>query len=128
MVQQDPLEYPSEILPQPEFKIIDCDLSDQHLIRSTSTKEKEELVDRNTGLVKTEHICSPRTNMEDLSTSLFGVFNQYHNAIELTKEGKNLYSEYCPPNIEVVPPVHNEHYPSSQFIIQPLRTNFLMRR
>ncbi len=103
------MNFPSEILPNPSYKYIECDLSDRHLIRSVVNNDSD-IVDNITGHVRQEHICSPREHAADLSTSLLGIFEVKHNQIQLTKNGKLKYNEYCAPDIEVEIPIYQEHF------------------
>jgi len=104
------MNYPIRLLPQANYKEIECDLSSHFLIRVIKTKEINEIVNSETGLVKIEHIFSPRRHGSDLSTSLLGVFEISHIQIELTELGKTKYSHYCKPNDEISPPLHEQDY------------------
>lgn len=104
------MDYPEEILPQPRFKQITCDLSDFHLIRTFPLSKFNEIEDQ--GSVPVKAVCDPSSNINDLSTILFGVFSENHITIELTPEGKKIYSGYCNPNEAVEPPTFE-----TQFII-----------
>jgi len=96
------MRYPTEILPNKNYKLIRCDLVNHYLIRYTACKAREVIFDDNTKQIKQEYICSPREQMEDLSTSLLGVYDTSHIPIELTLLGKTKFSEYCAPD-EIVP-------------------------
>ncbi|MEQ8426043.1 MAG: hypothetical protein RIA63_15090, partial [Cyclobacteriaceae bacterium] len=63
-----------------------------------------------TKFVKQEHICQPRDQVADLSTSLLGVFEIEHLKIELTEEGKRKYNEYCPPDFDAKVPIYKGDY------------------
>lgn len=101
------MNYPIEILPSINKKIISCDISSHFLIRSTPTNTITKLRDEITGEVSQQAICSPRENIIDLSTSLLGVFDFSHNLLELTPEGRSKYSHYCDPDINVTAPIYN---------------------
>ena len=95
------MDYPLTLLPQLNYKIIDCDLSDYCLIRHSHLPQ-ENLLD-SLGKLKEVVIASGAEKvLPDYSTSLFGVFNLENVKIRVTNSD---YQEYCEPNIEVIPPV-----------------------
>lgn len=104
------MEYPHEILPNPHYKQIDGNLSDYYLIRHTNTAEVSAVYNSETNIVNNEHICSPSERINDLSTSLLGIFQEGHSKIEFSKEGKEIYMSYCNPDSQVEPPVYQEHF------------------
>jgi hypothetical protein len=104
------MNYPVEILPSPNHKWIKCPLSDHYLIRHCELRESISLKDPATGNIRATYICSPEEQISDLSTSLLGVYNLNHISIELTAEGKRIFSHYCQPNEEVDLPELNIHY------------------
>lgn len=100
--------YPSRIIPDENYKLITDGLSGAFIIRSTKTKD--DLVN-DCNEVKVEHICSPSDHIQDLSTSLLGVFEPIHSYIELTEEGKKKYADgYCLPDCKVELPIYEQHY------------------
>jgi hypothetical protein len=103
------MNFPSRILPNPSYKYIQCDLNSRYLIRSVPG-DSGDLLDPVTGLIKQEHICSPRDQVADLSTSLLGIFEISDNQIFLTASGKGKYNEYCLPDIEVEAPIFQEDF------------------
>jgi len=106
------MNYPSEILPKINYKFITCDLFNHYLIRFTSSNKKEDLLDSISNQIKQEHICSPREHMNDLSTSLLGVYDILHVQIELTTQGKQKFGQDWIPNEQVTAPQY-----LSEFII-----------
>ena len=102
--------YPSKILPSTAYKLIEGDIKEYHLVRFTSTKDSNKLMDLDTGFLEPRHVCSPRENMIDLSTNLLGIFTLSHLDIELTKEGKEEYMIYCDPDETVTIPIYGTHY------------------
>lgn len=98
------MAYPTEILPAPGYKIIDCDLSDHFLIRIVYLKDGQPITDPETGKIRLECICSPKEQIIDFSCSLLGIYEPEHISIDLTEEGKHKYNHYCPPNAEVDAP------------------------
>jgi hypothetical protein len=110
MEEQDIIEYPIEILPNPSYKLIGCDLTNHYLIRYTDTRSRSELVESSTGFVKTKYIGSPRTKLIDLSTSILGVYKFEHTEIYFTDESNDRFTEYCEPDIEPVKPLYNEDF------------------
>jgi hypothetical protein len=68
------MNFPIEILPRPNYKYIDCDLSNPALARFINIINIDEIIDPATGYVKQAYICSPREHCSDLSTNLLGIF------------------------------------------------------
>lgn len=104
------MNYPTRILPNRTYKSIECDLSSHYLIRFTNTDNIQEIIHQETGFVKQEHICTPRKNAADLSTSLLGVFEVSHVQIQLTEDGKAKYNIYCKPDESIEPPVYQQDF------------------
>lgn len=102
--------YPSKILPNPNYKLITCDVSNHAIVRYTTAVNKDDIIEPETQKVKVDCISSPREGMADLSTSFLGVFQLENLRITLTDEGKNVYNEYCEPNLLVEAPVIDTHY------------------
>jgi hypothetical protein len=102
--------YPAQILPNSNYKCIECDLSKHYLIRFTESNERVDLFDESLNQVKQTQICHPSENMRDLSTSLLGVFETSFIKINLTEAGKKKYNEYCDPDIVVETPVFNTDF------------------
>ena len=100
------MNYPTEILPNNNRKLISCDIQSHFLIRSTPTSVVADLIDEVTGDIRQTTICSPAENIIDLSTSLLGVFTRGHNKIELTKESRKNLGTYCAPDVEVEVPIY----------------------
>ncbi len=109
-------KYPSEILPNPNYKHINSDLFNHYLIRFTTTNNREDIYDETLKQVKQEHICTPRDRMNDLSTSLLGVYDTKHIHIELTELGNEKFGSYCEPDEDVIPPEYQ-----TEFINNPNR-------
>ncbi len=95
--------YPIEILPQLGYKKIVTNPS-HYLIRYT---EDSDYWDATLNQIKDKAICSPSTNMMDLSTSVFGVFTADYSKIKVTNES---YNEYCAPNITIPVPKHPDDF------------------
>lgn len=87
--------------------MIDCDLSNYYLLRTTQTNKHEELWDDEMNMLREDCICNPKERISDLSTSLFGIYNTEHIVIELTDKGKKDYGDYCAPDEEVEPPTYD---------------------
>jgi hypothetical protein len=92
------MDYPIEILPGPTFKLIDCDLTDYFLIRHVDISKEESLIDADTNVVYKKYICPQSDHIEDLSTSLLGIFKTNYIYIAFTAEGGIKYFAYCYPN------------------------------
>lgn len=101
------MDYPIEILPQSDRKLFACSTNPFLLIRATPTSKVEELIDESTQEILQKTICTPKEQISDLSTSLFGIFNTTHNKIELIGDRKNIFSSYCDPDAIVEAPVFN---------------------
>lgn len=66
------MPYPSHLLPRKEYKYLEDILRGGFLVRYTQDKD---IVDE-AGQVKSSHVCTPRTNCENLSVSLFGIYQE----------------------------------------------------
>jgi hypothetical protein len=103
------MDYPIEILPDPAYKIIDCDLSDYFLIRLTFTDKIEEIISES-GEINIRQVCSPEELIDDLSFSLYGIYNLSHINLNFTKAGKDRLMHYCRPDEEVEIPVFGTEF------------------
>lgn len=92
------MPYPNQILPANGNKIIDCNINDYYLIRHTDVADPHEIIDPVTGLIKPSYICSPVERMDDLSSSLLGIFEASFITLEFTEIGKPKYMFYCDPD------------------------------
>lgn len=99
--------YPKKIPPNRHYKLIQCDLAQHYLIRSTHSKD---ILDEATGFVKEKCICDPSEQIKDLSTSLLGIFNEKHIPIDLTRDGAKRFGNYCEPDTIVDPPIFEQDY------------------
>jgi hypothetical protein len=101
--------YPELILPNPACKIIDGDLSEYFLIR---------YVDNVSGTlpepILEEHICTPRDKIEDLSTSLLGIFVTEYIHLTFTKESFPIFMQYCAPDYSASIPVFEKDFYSKK--------------
>lgn len=104
------MHYPEEILPHSNYKFIDCDLNDHYLIRFTNTKDINAIWDNETNTVNPKQICSPPEHIDDLSTSLLGVYKISHIFLDFTVAGKQKYMTYCPPDDVVETPVYDTDF------------------
>lgn len=104
------MNYPTEILPNENYKLITCDLSNFYLIRHTPSNNPNDLWDNESSQIQQKAICTPSEQIEDLSTSLLGVYDFKHLPIELTTQGVLEFSQYCQPNETIIPPIFNLHY------------------
>lgn len=104
------MNYPLEILPNENYKLIDCDLSDHYLLRITDTSDLSKIIDIETGYVSIKYICSPSERIVDFSTNLLGIYNAEHIYLDFTVEGKNRYMHYCAPSEKVDPPQLERDY------------------
>ncbi|MBO9561413.1 MAG: hypothetical protein J7621_01520 [Niastella sp.] len=105
------MNYPQELLPQTDYKLIDCNVENCFLLRLVDDAIQEEMINPETGYIRVNLICSPRERIYDLSVILLGVYTQNHIPIELTREGKTKFGGYCEPNSTISdPPVYNDHF------------------
>lgn len=110
------MDYPKKILPNPNYKLIDCDLSAHFVIRYTNTNDIDEIWDSTLNRVKEESICQQRDHIHDLSMSLLGVFTPDNIFIDFTEEGSPKYMAYCNPDAAVETPIYG-----ADFITNPNR-------
>ena len=96
------MQYPVEILPKNGLTII-SDFDNRYLIRHTPNKEIWDI----DGQIKETMICSPKTNMMDLSTSLVGVFGDPHYKLNIVNP---FFIEACPPDFNASVPVYKNDF------------------
>lgn len=82
--------YPTELLPQRHFKIIDfanddCKFEKLVLCRITKDSDFTELDSDDSAVIKYDYISIELDHLRDFSTNLLGVFNQNHFKIEWIK-------------------------------------------
>ncbi|MCB0645213.1 MAG: hypothetical protein KDC49_01030 [Saprospiraceae bacterium] len=83
--------YPDELLPKKQYKYIDTDLKNHHLIRTVSTID---CLDEN-GFVGIEYIASPRHNLSNLSVHILSVFDYKHLPIVICGDRKAFLISDC---------------------------------
>lgn len=103
-------EYPQKLLPQPKYKLIDCNLDKYHLVRHFEIKDSDDAIEIGTNIIKSKYICTPKENMRDLSTNLVGRFKLKYLKIELTPQGRESYGIYCAPDTKVALPLYERDY------------------
>jgi len=104
------MNYPIKILPNSNYKLITCDVSNCYLIRFTHSNKIEDIFDEELMQVRQISICDPSGNMNDLSTSLLGVFETSFVQIELSQSGKEKYNSQCDPDISVEVPIFKKDF------------------
>jgi hypothetical protein len=104
------MNYPTEILPNKNYKLIDCDLSAHFLMRLIETTDAAEIFDLITGKILIHQICSPTERIDDFSTSMHGIYNESHIRLNFTSEGKKKFMSYCEPDKEGEIPVFGTHF------------------
>jgi hypothetical protein len=102
--------YPVEILPQTIYKKIDCDLTEQYLIRHTETNCIEEIWDSESNCLNSKCISLQSKQIVDISTSLLSLFKGSYTKIELTDGGKGKYNDYCNPYDSVEVPIYEDDF------------------
>jgi len=105
------MDYPVEILPNNNYKIIDCDISEHFLIRYAPDAN---IWNEDLEMIFDKSICDPSSHMHDLSTSLLGVFIVDNIFLELTPNGRAIYNHYCLADSMVEIPLFNEHFVFNQ--------------
>lgn len=100
------MDYPLTLLPQANYKLIQCDLSPFCLVRH-SRFPQDQLVDE-LGKLKDEVIAEGAEKLlPDYSTSLYGIFKLDDIKIKMTNSD---YLAYCIPNFEVKTPVFEDDF------------------
>ena len=97
------MEYPTEILPSSEKEYI-SPLLNYWLIRHTN---ENDIWDDELDMLNESAVCSPKTNMPDLSCSLLGVFKEEHSKIWIKNKD---YLVYCEPKESVSIPKLEEDF------------------
>jgi hypothetical protein len=97
------MDYPVEILPNTGKSLIK-DFSNSYLIRHTDSVD---IWDDDIDLIRESAICTPRTNMPDLSSSLLGVFVEHHSKLKIMNDS---FNEYCSPDFQSEVPVYNKDF------------------
>ena len=108
------MDYPQEILPNPNYKFIDCALPTHFVIRHTNTSDKNQIWDSETNRIVLQHICSPEERIDDLSMSLLGIYTPDHIFLEFTDEGNVKFMEYCDPDIDPETPVFEKEFNTNE--------------
>ena len=92
--------YPNHLLPQADYCYICQDLSDKYLVRHTNSKD---FIDVQTNILSVGNLCSPKEQLQDLSTNLLGNFSIQDTEIELMEEGsdKDYFKDYWSEGITI---------------------------
>ncbi|WP_163444738.1 hypothetical protein [Flavobacterium columnare] len=90
--------------------MIEIDLSDYYLIRHFDYKDNSIEIHNAFGQIEDKFLFEPTANFGDLSCSLLGVFTQNDIFVELTKEGKMDFADYCNGNFAVSIPEFLYHF------------------
>lgn len=103
--------YPLHLLPQIEYKSINCDLSEYYLTRHFDIlDDSTPLVDAN-GLLEDKYLFSPSSRLGDMSTSLLSVFERYDINVALTRPaGVKSFAVYCNNDFTSTIPKIFEHF------------------
>jgi len=104
------MNYPKQILPEPSYKIIDCDIAACYLLRHVEVADINMLVDPETNLLYVGAICSPQERIEDLSMSLLGHFTVPFIHIAFHDQAKDKFMHYCAPDAVVDTPVYETEF------------------
>ena len=106
------MDYPQEILPNIKFGLINCDLSNHHLIRHTPTNNPNELLDENKEFIKDKYICERSLGLLDLSSNLLGIFIPEHIKIKLTTDGKTKFDYPFKEQLAIEIPIYEMDFTS----------------
>ena len=105
------MDYPVEILPNPNYKIIDCAINDFFLARHIDNiANPHDLWDDITNTLKIKYTISQSDHIDDLSMILLSVFKIEYIPIKLTELGDSKYNKYCNPDENVTTPVFNDDF------------------
>lgn len=104
------MDYPIDILPNPNYKLIECDISDFFLVRHIDIVDISKLWDEVTNTLNISCICAPSERIDDLSMSLLSVFKIENIHIKLTEQGNTKYNERCNPDDSIETPIFNVDY------------------
>jgi hypothetical protein len=104
------MNYPLEILPNEKYKLIDCNIGDHFLVRLILSHDLDEIYNADTEQINVKSIFSPVEGVEDLSFSLWGVYNQNHISLRFTLLGKDKYMHYCKPDASVECPQYEQEF------------------
>src|SRR5216684_4147600 len=102
------MRFPHRILPNPDYKFIDCDLSNHFLARFFETDNVDDIKDPDTGFIRQKYICQAE-HASDLSTNLLGIFRIPYLQIELTRESKKKYNHSCEPDCKIDIPTKQDY-------------------
>jgi hypothetical protein len=109
-----PQVYPDTLLPKKEYKFIDCDITEEFLIRYVDRSNVNDSILDESGKLAVSRICSPKDHINDLSTCLLGWYKTEHTKIEFTQSGKALFNPYCSPDEEGPTPTYPDHFDLNQ--------------
>lgn len=104
------MNYPREIVPNPLYKSILCDISEYSLYRFFEHTEGSEITDADTKNIQQKYIANPTQHITDCSTVFFDIYGIKHIGISLTSEGNKLYSHYCNPDDDIPVPIFPDHF------------------
>ena len=98
------MAYPVQILPNSNYKFINCHVGDCVLMRTTGSPNDEDIWDNELQQIRVAQLANPRERVYDMSTNLLGVFERDHCKIYFTQIGKEKYGISCEPDTEVENP------------------------
>lgn len=104
------MNYPLEILPNEKFKRIDCNIESYFLVRLIDSHNLEEIFNDYTQRINIAHLFNPTERIDDLSLSLWGIYNQNHISLKFTNLGKDKYMEECEPDQIVETPQYEKDF------------------
>ena len=99
------MPYLSHLLPLEEYKVIEDSPKGNCLIRYTEDKD---IVDE-AGQIKSSHVCTPRTNCENLSVSLFGIFREEDIVYHVVGDKRTFFQEEWTTGQSISPPDSSDY-------------------
>lgn len=102
--------FPLYLLPNIEYKPIECDLSEYFLIRHFEIINPELPIFDVNGLIEDKYLFSPSERLGDLSTSLLSIFSYTDISVALTKWGGLEFGMYCIDDFNSTIPRYLDHF------------------
>ena len=99
------MPYPDHLIPSNDHKLIEDNLVGFSLVRHTETRD----ILNEVGKIKVKCVCHPTANCENLSVSLFGIFNAQDILYTIKGGRKGYFFQEWVVGEEVDPPTEEEY-------------------